>query len=115
MSGYYYKTKQLLGKVVEVFIDRPIGYTYKGINYELNYGYIKELFAPDYEYQDAYIIDINEPIKTSCVGKVIAIIHRKDDIEDKLVVAANEKDYSIEQIKELTNFQEQFFDIEIIK
>ena len=115
MLLYQKQIKSIIHKVVTVYVDRPMGCVHKNIVYKLNYGYIKDIIAPDYEYQDAYIIDINEPIKTSCVGKVIAIIHRKDDIEDKLVVAANNKDYSIEQIKELTNFQEQFFDSEVIK
>lgn len=107
--------KNILGKCVEVFVDRPVGFTHKNVTYKLNYGYIKEIMAPDGAYQDAYIIDETEPISSSCIGKVIAIIHRKNDIEDKLVVSINNKDYSINEIKKLTFFQERYFDIEIHK
>lgn len=105
----------ILGKKVEVFIDRPIGYIHNNITYKLNYGYIKEIMAPDDEYQDVYIIDEHKQLSNSCFGTVIAIIHRKNDIEDKLVVSIHNKDYSIKEIKELTHFQERFFDIEITK
>ena len=48
---------------------------------------------------------------------MIAIIHRLNDQDDKLiVVAANEVClYSDEKIRELTKFQEQFFDSIIIR
>ena len=41
--------------------------------------------APDGEEQDAYIIGVETPVK-EFVGKVIAVIHRKDDVEEKWVV-----------------------------
>lgn len=107
--------KNILGKEVEVFIDRPIGYKHKNIVYKLNYGYIKDIMAPDDAYQDVYIIDENKPLSSSYCGIVIAIVHRKDDIEDKLVVSVKNNNYSNEEIKNLISFQEKFFDIEIIK
>lgn len=69
-------------------IDRPKGShhpVYKDLCYPINYGYIDGVMAPDGEEQDAYIIGIDEPVK-KFTGKVVAIIHRKDDIEDKWVV-----------------------------
>jgi inorganic pyrophosphatase len=103
----------LIGKEVHVIIDRPIGHVHKGIVYTQNYGYIEDFKALDGEYQDAYVIGVNEPIK-SFTGKVIAVINRKDDVEDKLVVCGSDKVYSKEEIKEMVNFQEQFFSGSII-
>ena len=112
---YHKQIDSIIGKNVKVFIDRPKGYKYKGIIYELNYGYIKDIIAPDYEYQDVYVIDEEKAISTYCVGKVVAIIHRENDIEDKLVVSISDKDYLAEEINELVHFQEQFFKSKVIK
>ena len=105
----------MLGKVVEVIVDRPLG-TYhpkhKDIYYPVNYGYIKDVMAGDGEEQDAYILGVHEPIK-EFTGKVIAIIHRFDDIEEKLVVATEGVSFSKDEIMQQVNFQEQFFKIEI--
>ena len=105
----------MLGRVVEVIVDRPLG-TYhpkhKDIYYPVNYGYIKGVMAGDGEEQDAYILGINEPIK-EFTGKVIAIIHRFDDIEEKLVVAPEGVSFSKDEIMQQVNFQEKFFKIEI--
>ena len=100
---------------VTVTIDRPLG-TYhpehKDIYYSINYGYIEGTIAQDNEYMDAYVLGVDKPIK-SFTGKVIAIIHRKNDVEDKLVVA-NENSYSKEDIEKAVYFMEQYFDYEII-
>jgi inorganic pyrophosphatase len=105
----------MLGKTVKVIVDRPLG-TYhpehKDIYYSLNYGYVEGIIAADGEEQDAYILGVTEPIKEFS-GKVIAIIHRFDDIEEKWIVAPEgssfDKDYILQQV----NFQERFFKIEI--
>ena len=110
---YREKLEDLLGKKVKVSIDRPIGYEHNGIIYPLNYGYIKEIKAPDNEYQDAYILGIDKPME-SFEGKVLAIINRKNDAEDKLVVCEENKDYSKEEIKKAVNFQEKYFKSKII-
>ena len=108
------KLKEMIGHNVKVYIDRPIGFYHKGITYTQNYGYIKEYIASDGEYQDTYVLGINEPIETF-TGKVIAIIKRLDDIEDKLIVCEENKDFSDEEIKSLINFQEQYFKSKIIR
>ncbi|KYM43826.1 inorganic diphosphatase, partial [Fusobacterium necrophorum] len=59
---------------------------YKNMTYPINYGYIENIMAADGEEQDAYILGLWEPV-TEFIGKVIAIIHRFDDIEEKWVVA----------------------------
>ena len=109
--------KQLIGKEVEIVVDRPIGTKhpiYKNTIYEVNYGYIKNVYASDGEYQDAYILGINKPIE-KFKGEVIAIIRRLNDIEDKLVVSLPSVDFSDQEIKELTSFIEKHFEIEIIR
>ena len=110
---YTEKLEDLLGKKVKVSIDRPIGYEHNGITYSLNYGHIKEIKAPDNEYQDAYVLGIDKPVK-NFEGKVVAIINRKNDIEDKLVVCEENKDYSKEEIEKAVNFQEKYFKSKII-
>lgn len=105
----------MLGKIVKVIVDRPLG-TYhpkhKGIYYSVNYGYIEGVMAADGEEQDAYILGINEPIKEFS-GKIIAIIHRFDDIEEKWVVVPEGAFFSKDEIMRQVNFQEQFFRTEI--
>lgn len=110
---YIEKLNKLLGKEVEVIIDRPIGFNKEGIIYTQNYGYIKELKAPDGEYQDAYVLGKDRPLK-SFKGKVIAIINRLNDIEDKLIVCDKDSNYTIKEIKKMVNFQEKYFKSKII-
>ena len=106
----------MLGKIVKVIVDRPLG-TYhpehKDIYYSLNYGYVEGIIAADGEEQDAYILGVTEPIKEFS-GKVIAIIHRFDDIEEKWIVAPEGSFFSKDDILQQVNFQERFFKIEII-
>ena len=106
----------MLGKTVKVIVDRPLG-TYhpehKDIYYSLNYGYVEGIIAADGEEQDAYILGVIEPIKEFS-GKVIAIIHRFDDIEEKWIVAPEGSFFSKDDILQQVNFQERFFKIEII-
>lgn len=104
-----------LGKQVNVIIDRPLGSCHPKhqLIYPINYGYIPNTVAGDGDEIDAYILGEFEPLETFN-GKVIAIIRRKDDIEDKLVVTKGEKHYNIDQIKALTEFTERFFESDII-
>lgn len=106
----------MIGKVVKVVVDRPLGAHHPKHNdliYSVNYGYVPEVVAPDGEEQDAYILGIDEPI-SEFVGKVIAIIHRLDDIEDKWIVVPENKSFSKEEIEKLVAFQEKFFNVEIV-
>ena len=105
----------MLGKFVKVIVDRPLG-TYhpkhKDIYYSVNYGYIEGVIAADGEEQDAYVLGVNEPVK-EFNGKVIAIIHRIDDIEEKWVVVPVGASFTKDEIMKQVNFQERFFKIEI--
>ena len=105
----------MLGKIVKVTVDRPMG-TYhpkhKDIYYTINYGYIEGIMASDGEEQDAYILGVNKPVE-EFTGEVISIIHRLNDVEDKWVVAPEDELYSKEQIEEQVQFQEKYFEYEI--
>ena len=106
----------MIGKSVKVIVDRPLGTyhpKYKDIYYSVNYGYVEGVIAPDGEEQDAYILGINEPIK-EFDGKVIAVIHRYDDIEEKWIVAPEHLSLSKDEIMRQVDFQERFFESEII-
>ena len=102
-------------KKVKVKIDRPLHSMHPKHNdlvYELNYGYVEGVIAPDGEEQDCYVMGVDEPI-TEYEGYVIAVIKRFDDVEEKWVIA--NRDFSIEEIRNKTHFQEQYFKIKIIK
>lgn len=106
----------MLGKIVRVIVDRPLGSrhpNYEDLVYPVNYGYVEGVIAPDGEEQDVYILGIDRPIK-EYVGKVVAIVHRFDDIEDKWVVAPEGAYYTKEEIIKQIEFQERFFKFKII-
>ena len=81
--------------------------------YPINYGYIEGVMAPDGEEQDAYILGVNEPVD-KFTGKIMAIVHRKDDIEEKWVVVPDGMMFSKDEIRQQIYFQEQYFDSEIV-
>ena len=105
----------MIGSMVQVKIDRPLGSCHPkhpDIVYSVNYGYIPGVMAPDGEEQDAYIVGVTEPVQ-EFFGKVIAIIHRFDDVEEKWVVAPIDSIFTKEEIMEQVAFQEQYFQIQI--
>jgi len=106
----------MIGTIVKVIVDRPLGSChpkYKAICYSVNYGYIPGVPSPDGEEQDAYILGVSHPVN-EFVGKVIAIIHRFDDIEEKWVVAAEDVSFTKDEIMQQVDFQERYFRTEII-
>ncbi len=106
----------MLGNIVKVIIDRPLGShhpRHEDIIYTVNYGYIPDVIAPDGEEQDAYVLGVDVPI-AEFYGRVIAIVHRINDVEDKWIVAPENKSFTREEIANLVDFQERFFDIEIV-
>ena len=108
--------KDFLGKKVKVVMDRPMGSRHPEWNfiYPINYGYVPNTISGDGEELDAYIVGIFEPVE-EYEGKCIAAIHRLDDDDDKLVIAPEEKIYTKQQIEALVEFQERFFEHEIIE
>ncbi|MFX3776811.1 inorganic pyrophosphatase, partial [Streptococcus suis] len=91
-----------MDKFYQVIIDRPIGYIDKfGNQYHINYGYVPNLLAGDGEEQDVYIISLAIRLSlTAFEGKLVAIIHRSDDVEDKWVLTGLDEKLSVTEIKE---------------
>jgi inorganic pyrophosphatase len=108
--------KQFLGKLVTMGVDRPLGSRHPDWSflYPLNYGYIPNTPAPDGDDLDAYLLGVFEPVETY-TGRCIAVIHRLDDDDDKLIIVPDGRFYSDEQIVALTEFQERFFQSVIIR
>lgn len=109
-------SKIYLNQIVNVKIDRQLGSNHPkhGFIYMLNYGYIPNTISGDGEELDAYLLGVFEPVREFS-GRVIAIIKRTNDNDDKLIVVPNGKTYSDEQIRALTEFQERFFESVIIR
>lgn len=110
------QVKHYLGKRVVIGIDRPIGYVHKkegySLIYPINYGYIPEVFGGDGEELDVYLLGVNEPVeKYEC--EIIAIAHRHNDVEDKLVGAPVGVKFTKEEIENAIRFQEQYYDTEV--
>lgn len=106
----------LIGKEITVVMDRPLGSKHPkwDFYYPCNYGYIPNTISGDGEELDAYVLGEYKPLKTF-TGIVKAIIHRVDDDDDKLVVMSAENNYTDDQIRAMTEFQEKFFKSEIIR
>ena len=99
-----------IGQVVNVTVDRPLNSKHPKFDwlYPLNYGFVAGTCSADGEEIDAYIIGANEPVE-SFVGQCIAVIHRTDDDDDKLVVVQDGSKLADEEIRKATHFQEQYF------
>ncbi len=110
------KAKDYLGKNISIVIDRKLGTKHPkhGFIYMVNYGYVPNTVSGDGEELDAYLLGVFEPVE-EFIGKVIAVIHRTNDDDDKLVVVPEDKEYSDEAIRALTEFQEQYFESVIIR
>ena len=108
--------RQFLGKTVLAKIDRPIGTRHPkhGFVYMVNYGFIPNTKAPDGEEVDAYVLGVFEP-REEFTGRCIAIIHRLNDNDDKVIIVPEGVDYNDKQIMALTEFQERFFKSLIVR
>ena len=106
----------MIGNKVKVIIDRLLG-TYhpkhKDIFYTVNYGYVEGVIAPDGEEQDAYVLGVDKPLK-EFEGVILAIIHRINDVEDKWIVVPEGIVFTQEEIIKQVEFQEKFFNYEIV-
>jgi inorganic pyrophosphatase len=100
----------LLGHIVQVRVERPLGSRHPeyGFEYAANYGCIPETTAPDGEEIDAYVLGMPGPLD-DFTGRCVAVIHRLDDDDDKLVVVPDGRELSDEDIRRATEFQERFF------
>lgn len=106
----------MLGQTIEVIIDRPLGSVHPdhpACVYPLNYGYVPGVFADDGEEQDVYVMGVDKPLQRFA-GRVIAVIHRNDDHEDKWVAAPAGTYFAPDEIRSATYFIEQHFDSDIV-
>ena len=105
-----------IGKIVKVKVDRPLNSKHPkhGFVYPVNYGFVPDTISGDGEELDCYILGVDKPIE-DFEGKCIAVLHRTNDNDDKLIIVPEGVNFSDEEIKKLTNFQEQYFESEIIR
>lgn len=105
-----------LNKTVTVIMDRPLGSKHPDCDliYEVNYGYLPNTISGDGEELDCYVLGVNKPLD-NFTGKCIAIIHRINDNDDKLIIVPEGINFTDEEIRTLTNFQEKYFESIIIR
>ena len=110
------ENKDYIGKVIKISIDRPFGSKHPkhGFIYPVNYGFVPDTVSGDGEELDAYLLGVFEPVE-EFEGECIAIVHRTNDNDDKLVVVPKGQSYSDDAINALTEFQERFFEHIIIR
>ena len=105
-----------LGKTVSVVVDRPVGFHHvtKGIHldYTINYGFLPGVTGGDGEEQDVYILGVTEPL-AAFTGRIIGVVRRKDDNEDKLIAAPEGMCFTSEQMWQQIDFVEKYFDSSI--
>ena len=104
-----------LGKTVRIEMDRPIGSPHpkrKEIVYPINYGYIPGVLGGDGEELDVYLLGVDVPVE-EYTAKIVAIVHRHNDVEDKLVAAPEGAIFTKDEIKKNIYFQEKYYDSEI--
>lgn len=104
-----------LGKIVEIKIDRPMGSTHPkhaDLIYPVNYGYIPGVLSGDGDELDVYLLGVDNPVK-EYIARVIGIVHRHNDVEDKLVTAPEGINLTQTEIAEAIDFQEQYYESEI--
>ena len=108
--------KDYIGKTLKIKIDRPLGSIHPkhGFIYTVNYGFVPNTVSGDGEELDCYLLGVFEPV-LEYEGKCIAVIHRLDDDDDKLIIVPKEKEYDNLAIDALIEFQEQYFKHIIIR
>lgn len=97
-----------IGKIVTVKMDRPLGTHHPdwGFLYERNYGFIPGTISGDGEELDAYILNVDVPVD-EFTGRCVAVIHRTNDDDDKLVVIPDGDTISDAEIDRQTHFCER--------
>ena len=109
------KPTDYIGKQVYAKIDRPIGTShpnYPDHIYLVNYGFSPHTISGDGEELDCYVLGEHKPL-TEYKGKCIAVIHRLNDDDDKLILA--HQNFTDNQIRLLTDFQEKYYKSIIIR
>ena len=100
--------RDYIGKTVTVKMDRPLGSRHPdwGFLYMRNYGFIPGTVSGDGEELDAYVLNVDVPLDTF-TGRCVAVIHRTNDDDDKLVVIPDGDTISDAEIERQTEFCER--------
>ena len=102
-----------LGQTVTIEIDRPVGYVHvkgeKTLHYPINYGFIPGVLGGDGEELDVFLLGVDEPVETY-TGRIIGIVFRADDVEDKLIMAPEGMSFTVEEMTAAVYFQEKYYD-----
>ena len=108
--------KDYLNKNVQVVMDRPLGSKHPkhGFEYLTNYGYVPNTVSGDVEELDAYVLGIDTPLN-EFQGVCIAVIHRTNDNDDKLIVVPDGVNLSNDEIEKMVSYQEKWFKHIIIR
>src|SRR5512133_2583375 len=110
----YSSAKNFIDKTITITIDRPLGSKHPKFDwtYPINYGFVPDTLSPDGEELDAYVVGVDQPLD-QFIGTCIAVIHRTNDNDDKLVIVPEEKrKMTDEEIRRATEFQEKYFESE---
>ena len=111
------QVRSYLGKTVHIGIDRPIGYVHrkgdKTLTYPINYGYIPDVLGGDGEELDVFLLGVDHPVD-SYTGKIIGIVYRADDVEDKLIMAPEGVSFTAEEMAAAVHFQEKYYDSTVV-
>jgi inorganic pyrophosphatase len=102
--------KKYLGQEITIKIDRPLGSVhprFDKIVYTSNYGYVEGVKVPDGDDLDAYLLKVDKPVK-EYTGIVLAIVHRTEDDDDKLVVIPENEEIKDREIERAIRFQEKW-------
>ena len=106
-----------LGQVVDIEIDRPVGYVHvkgeKTLVYPINYGYIPGVLGGDGEELDVFLLGVGEPVQTYR-GRIVGIVLRADDVEDKLIMAPEGMTPTVAEMTEAVRFQEKYYDSRVV-
>lgn len=111
-----FKSTDYLNKNVQVVMDRPLGSKHPkhGFEYRTNYGYIPGTTSGDGEELDAYVLGVDKPLD-KFQGICIAVIHRTDDDDDKLIVVPKGVTLTDDEIETMVKYQEKWFKHIIIR
>lgn len=104
----------ILGHKYRVLIKHPIGSELEDnpdIKFEVNYGIVENEYDALGNPQEAYVLGIDRPLPFFD-GRLIAIIHRTNDVENKWVISNIH--YTKEEILEQVSFLEKYFNVEVI-
>ena len=106
--NHHYGKWKIYRKRSKIKIDRELGSKHP------KHGFIPNTISADDEELDCYLLGVFEPV-TEYIGKCIAIVHRTNDNDDKLIIVPEGKEYSDDAINALVEFQKQYFKHIIIR